>query len=98
VIEAEQTEEDSESERNDRLVAVPLKARTFSDCKSVKNLNDNRVAEIQQFFVSYNRIRDKKFKLLGIHGIARAEACARRGMEQFEKLRRKKPAKSRSSK
>ena len=33
VIEAEQTETDGESERNDRLVAIPLKARNYADIK-----------------------------------------------------------------
>src|SRR5439155_13760074 len=62
VIEARQTEPDGTTQRNDRLVAVPVKARTFSDCKSVKDLNEHRLAEIQEFFVSYNRVRGKRFK------------------------------------
>src|SRR6185437_16419924 len=57
VIEAQQTEEDGQSERNDRLVAVPVKARTYSDCKNVKDLNDNRLHEIEQFFVSRSEER-----------------------------------------
>jgi inorganic pyrophosphatase len=94
VIEAQQTEEDGTSERNDRLVAVPVKARNFSDCKSVKQLNDHRLYEIEQFFVSYNRIHGKKFKLLGLHGVAKAETCARRGMDRFARLRAKQASKA----
>ena len=90
VIEAQQTEKDGTSERNDRLVAVPIKARDYSDCKSVKDLNEHRTDEIQQFFVSYNRIHDKKFKLLGLHGPARAQTLAQTGMKEFAKRRRKK--------
>jgi inorganic pyrophosphatase len=96
IIEAQQTEEDGASERNDRLVAVPVKARTFSDCKSLKDLNDNRVHEIEQFFVSYNRIRNKKFRLLGLHGAAKAEACAQRGIERFQKRHRRKAVKAKT--
>ena len=43
VIEAEQTETDGKTERNDRLVAVPVKCRVYSDCKSLKDLNEHRV-------------------------------------------------------
>jgi inorganic pyrophosphatase len=90
VIEAQQTETDGTSERNDRLVAVPVEARDFSDCKSVKDLNDHRMNEIEQFFVSYNRIRGKKFKLLGLHGPAKAETLARAGMKRFARKHKKK--------
>lgn len=85
VIEAQQTEEDGSSERNDRLVAVPVKARDYSDCKSVKDLNEHRMDEIEQFFVTYNRLHGKKFKLLGLHGPARAETLARDAMSEYAK-------------
>jgi inorganic pyrophosphatase len=85
VIEAQQTEEDGSSERNDRLVAVPIKARDFSDCKSVNDLNEHRIDEVEQFFVTYNRLHGKKFKLLGLHGVAKAESLAREGIEQYSK-------------
>src|SRR3954452_1205908 len=54
VIEAEQTETDGKTERNDRLVAVPIKCRVYSDCASLKDLNEHRLKEIEEFFVSYN--------------------------------------------
>lgn len=84
-IEAEQTERDGEAERNDRLVAVPVKCQIFSDCESLKELNRNRVKEIEQFFVSYNRVREKKFKVLDVCGPKRAEELARAGMKIFSK-------------
>jgi inorganic pyrophosphatase len=85
VIEAKQTERDGTTQRNDRLVAVPVKARTYNDCKSIKDLNEHRVAEIQQFFVSYNRIRGKKFKLLGLRGAGKAERIAKEGIAAYRK-------------
>jgi inorganic pyrophosphatase len=88
VIEAKQTERDGTTEQNDRIVAVPVKARTFSDCKSIKDLNEHRLAEIQQFFVSYNRVRGKKFKLLGIRGATKAESIVKKGIEAYRKKHR----------
>jgi inorganic pyrophosphatase len=80
VIEGEQTE-DGECERNDRLVFVPIKCRTYSDCKGLKDLNKDRLEEIEQFFVSYNRVRGKKFKVLRLRGPKTAEDLARQGMK-----------------
>jgi inorganic pyrophosphatase len=85
VIEAEQTETGGKSERNDRLVAVPVKSRVYSDCASLKDINDHRLDEIEQFFVSYNRIDGKKFKVLDTAGPRKAEELARAGMKRFSK-------------
>ena len=87
VIEAEQTEKDGKSERNDRLVAVPVKCRVFSDCQTLKDLNANRLTEISDFFVTYNPIHGKKFKVLDVHGPRKAEELAREGIKRFSKER-----------
>src|SRR3982750_2902908 len=90
VIEAEQTERDGTTQRNDRLVAVPVNCRTYSDCKSLKSMNDDRVAEIAEFFVSYNRVRGKKFKVLNLGGPKRAKVLAEAGMARYAKKRKSK--------
>jgi inorganic pyrophosphatase len=78
IIEAEQNETDQrELTDNHRLVAVPLKCKVYADCKSLKKLNDQRLHEIEQFFVSYNRTRGKCFKVKRIGGPKRAEKFAR---------------------
>ena len=82
VIEAEQTEKDKKPERNDRIVAVPVKSRVYSDCNSLKDLNKNRIREIEEFFVSYNRIHGKKFKVISVHGPTKAESLAREGAKR----------------
>ena len=85
VIKAEQTERDGSRQRNDRLLAVPVKARTYNDSRSIEDLNDHRVNEIQQFFVSYNRINGKEFKPLGVSGAAEAEEIANNGIAAWRK-------------
>ena len=84
-IAAEQTERDGTTERNDRLVAIPIHCRTFSNCHSLKDLNPNRQKEIEEFFVSYNRVTGKKFKVLDIFGPRKAEELARQGMKRASK-------------
>ncbi|MFN2390419.1 MAG: inorganic diphosphatase, partial [Pyrinomonadaceae bacterium] len=54
VIEANQTERDGKTERNDRLIAVASDSITHKDIKSLNDLNETLVDEIEHFFKSYN--------------------------------------------
>jgi inorganic pyrophosphatase len=99
VIEAEQTEVDGTRSRNDRLLAVPVKAANFAAIRSIDDLDKHRLEEIQQFFISYNRVRGKQFKVLGIRGPDRADVLAKEAIKRFKKPRRKSSGKNnRSSK
>ena len=77
VIEAEQTEK-AKTERNDRLIAVAAKSRTSGDLKSITDLNPKLLDEIEHFFISYNKVKGKKFKPLGRHGPERARKLVAR--------------------
>jgi inorganic pyrophosphatase len=92
VIEAEQTEEDGETTRNDRLIAVAENARNHKEVRSLDQLNENLLEEIEHFFVSYNEIKGKRFKPLGRFGQARAERLIEEGMRRFRAAERKKKA------
>ena len=96
VIEAEQTETDGTAERNDRLVAISTKCRNHSDIRSLKDLDEHRVDEIQQFFVSYNRVRGKRFKVLSLGGPKKAESLARQAMKHSKNGTSKRKAKQRA--
>jgi inorganic pyrophosphatase len=87
VIEAEQAEADKGATDNHRIVAVPLKCKVYSDCKSLKKLNGDRLHEIEQFFVSYNRTRGKCFKVTHIGGPRRAERFARDAIKRHHRRR-----------
>ena len=65
VIEAEQTERDGKVERNDRLIAVASESKNHSHIRSLDDLNDKFVTEIEHFFVSYNEVKGKEFKPIG---------------------------------
>jgi inorganic pyrophosphatase len=98
VIEAEQTERDGKTQRNDRLIAIPIKARTFSECNNIKDLDEQRLAEIEQFFVSYNHVRGKKFKVLKVRGAPRAEELAHNAMAAYDKTQRRQKTSARRAK
>jgi len=84
VIEADQTE-DGKTVRNDRLIAVADKCHLFRDVRSLKELNENMVDEIEHFFVSYNEMKEKRFKPTGRHGPHRAEKLVKEAMKHFSR-------------
>lgn len=64
VIEAEQTELDGETMRNDRLIAVASSSPTHNEITSINDLDETLVDQIEHFFVSYNEAKGKRFVLL----------------------------------
>ena len=89
VIEAEQTE-DGKTERNDRLIAVACKSLTLGDIKSVKDLNENTLAQINHFFVSYNEAKGKKFVPRGEFGVRKAKSLIDEGIRLFKTRSRRR--------
>jgi inorganic pyrophosphatase len=72
VIEAEQTK-NRKTERNDRLIAVAAESHTHGGLKSIADVDQTLMREIEHFFISYNEARGKKFKPIAHGGPARAE-------------------------
>jgi inorganic pyrophosphatase len=77
VIEAEQTERDGETMRNDRLVAVAAESHTHEGIRSIHQLSDTLMEEIEHFFASYNVMAGKEFKVLGRFAADRARELVR---------------------
>ncbi len=84
VIEAKQTQ-DGEAETNDRLLAVAIHSYQHEHVSSLDQLNPSILDQIEQFFVSYNKLRGKKFKLQNQGGPKRAMAIIKKGIEAFDK-------------
>src|SRR5215471_4935488 len=84
VIEAEQTEK-GETERNDRLIAIPLEAKSGKPPDgAVDHLEENMFRKITKFFVAYNELQGKRFRALRYAGPERAEALIRSGISNFQ--------------
>ncbi len=81
VIEAEQTE-DGQTERNDRLIAISAATREMSDVSSLRDLNETVMKEIEQFFITYNKERGKKFKVLGRKGPQQAMKLLKKSLKR----------------
>ena len=83
VIEAEQTEA-GKTERNDRLISVAAESHTHASLASLRKMDSTLIREIEHFFVSYNKVRGKKFKPKGCKG----PATAKRLIEKQTKKRK----------
>lgn len=84
VIEAEQTEA-GETTRNDRLIAVAAPARHHKEIRSIEELNETLITEIEHFFVSYNAVKGKEFTPLGRSGPERAAELIAEGERLFRR-------------
>jgi inorganic pyrophosphatase len=71
VIEAEQTE-DGKTERNDRVLAVAANSATHRSIRELRDLSPDLVAQIEHFFVSYNEMKGKQFRVKRHAGKKRA--------------------------
>ncbi len=84
VIQASQTQ-DGKTETNDRLLAVSIHSYSHEKVSSVEDLNPSMLNQIEQFFVSYNKLRGKKFNLKSQGGPKRAVAVIEEGIQAFKK-------------
>jgi inorganic pyrophosphatase len=89
VIEAAQTERDGETTRNDRLIAVAEDSHTHKGIRTLADLSDNLLDEIEHFFISYNEIKGKKFNPLGRFGPVRAAGIIEEGIKKFRQRNRR---------
>ncbi|MDQ0637814.1 inorganic pyrophosphatase [Pedobacter sp. W3I1] len=64
-IKAKQREKDGKITRNDRFIAVPEISLTYAKVNSLKDIPEKLLKEIEQFFISYNLLAGKSFKVQG---------------------------------
>lgn len=65
-IKAEQSKEEDSKEliRNDRFIAIPKCSNIFEEIAEVKDLPKQIIRDLEEFFVDYNKLEGKKFKVL----------------------------------
>jgi inorganic pyrophosphatase len=74
VIRGEQRDGKERAENN-RLVAVDLKAHHMEAVRHLDDLGKRFVKELEEFFVNYHALDDKKFEVVGTGGPAAARKC-----------------------
>lgn len=83
VIEAEQSQ-DGKTTENDRLIGVAVHSYSHEDVRSIGEVNKSLLDQVEEFFVSYNKSRGKKFKVTGVHGPSRAIKCLQKASDAYE--------------
>jgi inorganic pyrophosphatase len=79
VIEAKESSDEG-MERNDRLLGVAIHSYEHEDLETIDDVSATLMSQVEEFFVSYNKQRGKKFKILGTSGPRRAIKCIKDGM------------------
>jgi len=72
ILEAEQTGKGGKSIRNDRIVAIANAAILFKGITSIKELNENLVKQIEDFFIDYNKSEQRNFQPIKWSGSKKA--------------------------
>ena len=90
VVEAEQTERDGETTRNDRLVGVAADSRLLARVRTLEALGPDLLEEIEHFFVSYNQIKGKEFNPLGRFGPQKALRVVEEGVKLYRQSKKKR--------
>lgn len=89
-IEAEQTDDGGEPERNDRLIGVASTAKLYEDVKELSDVAEPLLDQIEHFFISYNMEKGKKFEPRGRVGARVAANFVEAGRKKAKKKRRGK--------
>ncbi len=71
VIEAEQSEK-GKKESNDRLLAVAVHSYQHEHVQSIKEVSTTLLSQVEEFFISYNKQRGKKFAVKDTGGPKKA--------------------------
>lgn len=88
IIQAEQSD-DGKSEINDRLLGVAIHSYDHEGLESIKDVSKTLLNQLEQFFISYNKQRGKKFKVTGTGGPKKAVEFLKLGMRAYKKANKK---------
>jgi inorganic pyrophosphatase len=88
VISAEQIE-DGNIETNDRLLGVAIHSYDHEDITTIDEVGKTLLSQLEEFFVSYNKQRGKKFRITGTGGPKIAIRFLKDGIKTQRKAKRK---------
>jgi inorganic pyrophosphatase len=82
VIEARQTFE-GKTDQNDRLLGVCEESRSYAGWRTLSDVPAKLRDQIEHFFVSYNELRGRRFRVVRRSGPARAKSLVKRAQERY---------------
>ena len=89
VISAEQSQ-DGETQTNDRLLGVAIHSYDHEDIESIDDVSKTLLSQLEEFFVSYNKQRGKKFRITGTGGPRKAVKFLKAGIKKQKESRKKR--------
>jgi len=84
IIEAEQSQH-GKTERNDRLLAVAVHSYNHENIESIDQVSKTLLSQIEQFFVSYNKQRGKRFEITATGGPKKAVRFIKAGIKAHQR-------------
>jgi inorganic pyrophosphatase len=63
-LKAEQTERNGETMRNDRFIGVSEVSQIYGDAKTLEDISNQSIDELEAFFINYNQQAGKHFKVV----------------------------------
>ncbi len=88
VISAEQIE-DGNKETNDRLLGVAIHSYDREGITSIDDVSKTLLSQLEEFFVSYNKQRGKKFRITGTGGPKKAIEFLKDGIKKQKDAKKK---------
>lgn len=87
VIAAVQTE-GGKAQTNNRLLGVSVHSYQHEHVDSIEDLSGTLLSQVEEFFISYNKQRGKKFRVTGTGGPKKAMKFLKTGMRTYQQKNR----------
>ncbi len=86
IITADQSE-DGKTQANDRLMGVAVHSYQHEGIKTIEDISKTLLSQIEEFFISYNKQRGKKFNVTGTGGPKKALAFLKAGIKKRKRVK-----------
>jgi inorganic pyrophosphatase len=83
IIDAKQTE-DGETKTNNRILGAAVHSYDHQQLHSIDDVSRTLLDQVEEFFVSYNKQRGKKFKIIGVRGPRKAVQFIKEAMKTYK--------------
>ena len=87
-IDAEQTE-DGKTDKNSRLLGAAIHSYEHQDLETIADVSKTLLSQVEEFFVSYNKKRGKKFRITDTGGPKKAIRFLKNGIKAHKNAGKK---------
>src|SRR6201992_3976657 len=88
IIDAEQTQE-GKTEKNSRMIGAAVHSYEHENLLTISDVSKTLLSQVEEFFVSYNKQRGKKFRITDTGGPKKALKYLKSGIQAHQKAVKK---------